>query len=325
MLTIIGIKYIIDKEKKEKDGINMKYDIIIIGAGPAGITAAIYALRANKKVLIIEKEVIGGKIASAPLIENYPGIKEIKGAELSETLYEQVLQLGGEILLQEVVQIKAENNNKVVITKDKSYETLAVIIATGTKYKTLEIEKESDFIGKGISFCATCDGFFYKNKIVAVIGGGNSAIANALELANICQKVYVIQILENLTGEPILIKRLKEKNNIEVRYHAAVKELIGKEKLEGIKIQEKDKSVTLSVDGVFLSIGQIPETNIAKDIIQTSKENYIKVNQEMMTNKEGVFSAGDCNNKKVRQLTTAINDGTIAALSAIAYIENFKK
>lgn len=302
----------------------MKYDIIIIGAGPAGITAAIYALRANKKVLIIEKEVIGGKIASAPLIENYPGIKEIQGAELSEQLYEQVRQLGGDIVLQKVIQIKEENNNKIVITMENSYQSLAIIIATGTKYKTLGLPKEEKFIGKGVSFCATCDGFFYKNKTVAVIGGGNSAIANALELANICQKVYVIQILGELTGEPILIRRLKEKNNIEVIYHASVKEFVGEEKLEGVEIQQKDKSYVLSVQGVFLSIGQIPETSITKNIIQTNKENYIEVNQEMMTNKVGIFSAGDCNNKKIRQLTTAISDGTIAALSAIEYIEKLE-
>lgn len=308
----------------------MKYDIIIIGAGPAGICAAIYALRANKKILLLEKETIGGKIASSPLVENYPGLEAITGIELADHLQKQVETLGGEIQAKEVFAIRDRGQEKEVITKDKTYCCYTIIIATGTKYKTLGIAKEEALIGRGISFCATCDGFFYKNKTVAVIGGGNTAIANALELANLCEKVYVIQNLNFLTGEPILIGQLEAKENIEILYHTTIEEIIGEERITGIKIQKKEKSKTkkeiLTIEGLFLSIGQISETKLGKEIIQMDQQQYITVNQEGMTNKSGIFAAGDCVSKKVRQLTTAVSDGTIAALGAIQYLEklNYK-
>lgn len=303
----------------------MNYDIIVIGGGPAGITSAIYTLRADKKVLIIEKEVIGGKIASAPLVENYPGIKEINGFELSQKLREQVISLNGEIQTGEVVRIINEEKEKIVITRNKEYKCKSIIIATGTKYKKLELENEEKFIGKGISFCATCDGFFYKNKTVAVIGGGNSAIANAIELSNICKKVYLIQILDHLTAEPMLIDKLNEKKNIEIIYQASVNKILGEEKLEGIEIKEnnkQDERKTITIEGMFLSIGQIPETDIFKNILKTDKYGYLYINENCMTNIQGIFAAGDCAKKKIRQLTTAVSDGTVAALNAIEYIDN---
>lgn len=299
----------------------MKYDIIIVGAGPAGITAAIYALRADKKVLLLEKEVIGGKISSAPFIENYPGIKEISGNELANQLQEQVITLGGEIKIGEVIEIKIEENTKQIITKKESYECNAVILATGTKYKTLGLPNEDNFIGKGISFCATCDGFFYKNKTVAVIGGGNTAIANAIELSNICKKVYIIQNLDHLTAEHMLINQLTNKENIEIFYQTKLIHWLGEKRLEGIEIEQKGIKKQIKVDGVFLSIGQVPETNWIQGTIDINNEKYIKTNEEMMTNENGIFAAGDCTNKKIRQLTTAVNDGTIAALSAVEYVE----
>lgn len=301
----------------------MKYEIIIIGGGPAGITAGIYALRANKKILILEKTGIGGKIISSPLIENYPGIKEIKGLELSENLYKQIIELGGEIKNEEVIKIEDQGKIKKVITKNETYECIAIIIATGTQYKTLGLEKEEQFIGKGISFCAVCDGNFYKGKAVAVIGGGNTAITNALELTNICEKVYIIQISDSLTAEPILINQLKEKQNVEILYKTSIKRIIGEEKLSGIEIEKNGQNSILTIDGVFVSIGQIPETNIAKQAkIEVNQEEYINVNENYMTNQKGIFAAGDCTSKKVRQLTTAVNDGTIAALTAIEYINH---
>lgn len=297
----------------------MDYDIIIIGAGPAGICAAIYALRANQKTLIIEKETIGGKIASSPLIENYPGIKAIKGPELSEQLEEQIKQLGGKIEFGQVIDIQNKGKEKIVITKNKTHKAKAIILALGTKYKTLGLPEEEKFLGKGISFCATCDGFFYRQKTVAVIGGGNSAMANSIELANICQKVYVIQKLDHLTAEPMLIDQIRQKENIEIMTQASVKEIQGEEKLTGIVIEEKGKEKRLTLDGMFLSIGQIPETEIVSHLVKRDENGYIVTNEQKMTNSEGIFAAGDCVKKNIRQLTTAVSDGTIAALSAIEY------
>ena len=302
----------------------MKYDILIIGGGPAGMTAAIYALRANKTVLIMEKEVIGGKIASSPLIENYPGIQEIKGIDLSEQLQEQVTKLGGEIHMEEALKIEEDGKDKVVVTKTGSYRGKTVIVATGTRYKMLGLEKEKNFLGRGISFCATCDGFFYKGKTVAVIGGGNTALTNAQELANICQKVYILQMLDYLTAEPILIKRIQEKKNVEIIYGISITSWIGKEKIEGIEIEKAGKKEIIKVDGVFLAIGQIPETKIVTPKMHINEKEYIEANGDMSTNIEGVFAAGDCVSKPVRQLTTAVNDGTIAAISAITYIDHWK-
>lgn len=297
-------------------------DMIIIGGGPAGITAAIYGLRANKNVLVLEKEGVGGKIITSPFIENYPGIMQIDGITLAENLQKQVKQLGGKIKNEEVIGIKQQEDKKQVITKQEKYDGKSVIIATGTMYKKLEIAKEEELIGKGISFCATCDGFFYRNKTVAVVGGGNTAVTNALELSNICQKVYLIQVLDHLTAEPILINRLKERQNIEFLYQTSVKRIIGEESLTGIEIERKGKREEMVIQGLFLSIGQIPETKLVKGMIQMNHENYIMINENGMTNQKGIFAAGDCVNKKVRQLTTAINDGTIAALSAIEYIDH---
>lgn len=297
----------------------MDYDIIIIGAGPAGICAAIYALRANQKTLIIEKENIGGKIASSPLIENYPGIKAIKGPELSEQLEDQIKQLGGKLEFGEVMDIQNKGKEKIVITKNKTHKAKTIILALGTKYKKLGLPEEEKFLGKGISFCATCDGFFYRQKTVAVIGGGNSAMANALELANICQKVYVIQNLDHLTAEPMLIDQIKPKENIEIITQASVKEIQGEEKVTGIVIEEKGKEKRLTLDGMFLSIGQIPETEIVSHLVKRDENGYIVTNEQQMTNSEGIFAAGDCVKKNIRQLTTAVSDGTIAALSAIEY------
>lgn len=302
----------------------MNYDIIIIGGGAAGATSAIYALRANKKVLLLEKEAIGGKIVSAPLIENYPAIQEITGAELSENLYNQVLALGGEIRFEKVTSIQECGNMKKVITTKESYECLAVIIATGTNYKTLGLENEDNFIGKGISFCAICDGFFFKDKVVCVVGGGNTAVSNALELSNICKKIYIIQLLDTLTAEPILINRLKEKKNIEILFNTSVTKIMADEKISSIEIQTNEAKQTLCIDGIFLSIGQIPETLLAKENgICVDKDNYIIVDKNYMTNKTGIFAAGDCVSKQVRQLTTAINDGTISAINAIEYIDKY--
>lgn len=293
------------------------YDVIIIGAGPAGMTSAIYLARANKKVLVLEKETIGGQMASSPLIENYPGFDSISGSALANNMYEQLCNLDVEIELEEVKEIK-DGKIKQVMTEDNTYESKAVIIATGSKYRLLGLDNEIDLIGKGIHFCVACDGAFYKEKIVAVIGGGNSAIINAITLADICKKVYVIQNLDNLTCEEALANKLKEKENIEVITSSVVTKINGDDELQSIEINN-DKEIKL--DGMFISIGLVPQSEFVKDVLPVNKYGYIESN-DCVTNIPGIFVAGDCRDKKIRQITVATSDGTISATSAIEYLNN---
>ena len=295
------------------------YDIIIIGCGPAGLTASIYALRAEKKVLILEKENIGGQITSSLKVENYPGFKQISGSDLINNLYEQAVSLGCEINIEEVTKI-IDGDIKTVVTDEGEYKAKAIIIATGCKNRLLGLEKEEDFIGNGISFCVACDGAFYKDKTVAVIGGGNSAVINALSLSDICKKVYLIQNLDKLTAEKALLNRLEETDNVDIYCGYVVSKLIGKEELSHIEITGQDTK-KLKIDGMFVSIGQIPQNDIFKDLLELNSKNYIK-STECVTNVKGIFVAGDCRDKKIRQLTTAAGDGTIAALEAVNYLNN---
>ena len=295
------------------------YDIIIIGCGPAGLTASIYALRANKKVLLLEKENIGGQITSSLKVENYPGFKEISGIDLMNNMYEQALNLGCDIELEEVLEIK-DGEFKTVITDENEYKAKAVIVSTGCKNRLLGLAKEEDFIGNGISFCVACDGAFYKNKEVAVIGGGNSAVANALSLSEGCEKVYLIQNLDFLTAEPTLIDQLSKKENVEVLLGYTVKEFVGEEELTSIKISGSEEK-EINFDGMFISIGHIPQSEAFKNVLKTNSGNYFE-SSECITEVPGIFVAGDCREKKIRQLTTAVNDGTIAALEAVNYINN---
>ena len=294
------------------------YDIIIIGCGPAGMTAGIYAARANKKVLIIEKETIGGQISSSPLVENYPGYKEISGSELANNMFEQVTALGVDVELDEVEKIEYGKIKKV-ITLDNVYEAKAVIIATGSRYKLLGLKNEDNLIGNGIHFCVACDGAFFKDKIVAVIGGGNSAVINAITLSDICKKVYVIQIIDKLTAESTLVEKLKEKENVEIILNAKVTELIGEDNLQAIKVNILNKVREIKLDGMFISIGLIPQSDFVKELLPINKYGYIESNN-CVTEKDGIFVAGDCRDKQIRQLTVATSDGTTAALNAIEYL-----
>ena len=289
------------------------YDVIIIGAGPAGLTAGIYLRRANKSVLIIEKEGIGGQIASSPLVENYPGFKSISGAELANNLYDQAESLGCEFAIEEVLEI---TKDKEVITDSEKYKAKSIIIATGSLYRTLKLDKEEDFIGNGIHFCVSCDGAFYKNKTVAVIGGGNSALINAIALSDICRKVYIIQNLDHLTGEKSYVDTLESKDNVEITLSSVVTKYLGDSEFEGIEINNEKE---IKVDGIFLSIGLIPNSSIFKELIDTNEYGYI-TSSDTRTKIPGVFVAGDVREKEVRQLTTATGDGTIAAINAIGYL-----
>ena len=296
------------------------YDSIIIGAGPAGMTAAIYLARANKKVLIIEKETIGGQISSSPLVENYPGYEGISGSVLANNMYNQVDKLGVDIELDEVTDI-IPGKLHTVKTLDNEFKTRTVIIATGVKYRLLGLENEIELIGNGIHFCVSCDGAFYKGKHVAVVGGGNTGIINALALADMCEKVYLIQDKDKLTGEKILQDKLKQKVNVEVITNSVVSKIIGDDKLEKIIIKNGKKENEIIVDGMFISIGLMPQSDFLKGIIDLDKFNYA-VSFDTKTKIDGIFVAGDIRTKPFRQITTAVNDGTTSALYALEYLDN---
>ena len=294
------------------------YDIIIVGAGPAGLTAAIYAGRANKSVLVLEKDTFGGQITSSPQVENIPGFVSITGAEFGDKLVEQAMNLDAEIECAEVLEIK-DGDVKTVVTDDGEFYAKAVIIATGTKHRLLGLEKEEEFIGNGISFCAVCDGAFYEGKTVAVIGGGNSALQESILLSNLCKKVYVVQNLPYFTGEEKLSEELKTKENVEIILGATVDSLLGEDELTGIVINTADGNKEIVVDGMFLAIGLLPQNEQFANLVKLNDYGYVDSGEDCLTDKEGIFVAGDCRSKRIRQVATAAADGATAALAACDY------
>ena len=290
------------------------YDTVIIGCGPAGMTAGIYLARAGKKVIILEKETIGGAMSTAPLIENYPGFEHITGNELAFDMYNQAQKAGVEIKIEEVEKIEPHK----VISDSNEYETKTIILATGTKHRKLNIPNEEELIGKGIHFCASCDGPFYKDKTIAVLGGANSAVVNTIYLANICKKIYLIYRGDKLKCEKVLADKVQNLKNVEILYNTNVVKINGQDKLESIVIKGKTEK-ELKLDGMFEAIGTIPETKIAKDVLSLTKDNYFQHNNTL-TNLENVFVAGDCASKNVRQVATAVSDGATAATFAINYL-----
>lgn len=295
------------------------YDAIVIGAGPAGLTAGIYLARGGAKTLIIEKESIGGQIASSPLVENYPGFKSISGSELVDMLYEQVISLGVDIEIGEVKSIENGEIKKVFVD-DTVYETKTVIIATGVKHRKLNLENEDEFIGSGIHFCATCDGPFYKNKVVGVIGGANSAVINAIYLASLCDKVYLIYRGKDLKCEKKLKEKVSKLKNVEILLNSNIIQYLGVDKLDKIVVKDLIGKREIQVDGIFLSIGMDPETSIKLNLNKTENNYYDSV--DTLTNLPGILVAGDCRNKNIRQVTTAVSDGTVAAINALNYLQN---
>ena len=302
----------------------MTYDIITVGGGPAGLTAALYARRANKTVLVIEKETFGGQITFSPKVENIPGFTALSGNEFAEKMVEQVLEQGADFESCEVLSIRDNGETKTVITDSGEFEAKAVIIATGAKHRLIGAPHEDEYIGNGISFCAVCDGAFYKDKAVAVIGGGNSALQEALLLAEQCAKVTVVQNLDFLTGEKKLCEQLEAKQNVEIILGTVVDSFYGNgEDLGGIKIKKvADGSVSdLAVDGVFVAIGLIPQNEPFADVISLDERGYAIADETCVTKSSGIFTAGDCRTKKIRQVATAAADGAIAALAACDYID----
>lgn len=295
------------------------YDIVIIGGGPAGLTAAIYAGRANKKALIIEKGTFGGQITSSPKVENIPGFASVSGNEFAEQLIAQAMGLDAEIECMTAQKIIPGNPHKVVCD-DGEFLAKTVIIATGTKHRLLGLPKEEDFIGDGISFCAVCDGAFYEGKTVGIVGGGNSALQEALLLSETSAKVYVIQNLDFLTGEDKLQKLVEKKENIEVITGTVVDALLGEDSFEGIVLSSADGKKELKLDGLFVAIGLIPQNEDFADIITLDERGYVAADENCLTNIDGIFVAGDCRKKNIRQVATAAADGAVAALAACEYL-----
>jgi len=302
------------------------YDVVIIGAGPAGLTAAIYACRANRSVLIMDKNAFGGQMTFSPKLENYPGYEMISGTELADKMVEQVINQGATVEIENALEIKNNGKTKTVITEDGSYECKTVIIAGGAKHRKLGIENEEKFIGDGISFCAVCDGAFYKNKTVAVIGGGNSALQEAILLSETCKKVYVVQNLDFLTGEKKLEEILRKKENVEIITGTVVTKVFDTKEFSSIQLKNlSDNSEgELFIDGMFVAIGLEPENEAFSNVIELDKAGYINSGEDCLTKTPGVFAAGDCRKKSVRQITTAVSDGAAAAVAACRYLDELE-
>lgn len=296
------------------------YDIIIIGAGPSGMSAALYALRANKKVLLLEKECFGGQIINASNIENYPALSNVSGYDFATNLYNQIKSLGVILKYEEVLEV---TEKKEVITRKDTYKGENIIIATGLKKRKLNLENEDKLLGSGISYCATCDGNFYKNKNVGVVGGGNTALEDALYLSNIASKVYLIHRRDNFRGEKKLISEVKEKNNIELILNSNITKIIGEDKLNSIEITDNRNNISrLEIDGLFIAIGNIPDNNRFKNIIDLDENGYIIANTNLKTKTDNIYVAGDTRVKTLRQLVTATADGAIAATEITKEMEN---
>lgn len=300
------------------------YDIIVVGGGPAGLTAALYALRAGKSVLIIEKSTFGGQITWSPKVENYPAIPSVSGTELGDRLMAQAEAQGAEFELDEVISAELDGDVKRVKTDfGGEFEAKALIIAVGAKPRILGLEREEELVGNGVCFCAVCDGAFYKNRPVAVSGGGNSALQDAVLLSDTCSKVYLIHRRATFRGEAKLVETLRSKDNVEFVLESSVTALHGENELSGITVTNKDgASRDISVDGLFVAVGHAPDNGVFAQLMDLDEAGYAASDESCLTKTRGVFVAGDCRRKAVRQLTTAAADGSAAALAACSYIDN---
>lgn len=301
------------------------YDIIVIGAGAAGMSSALYALRNSKKVLVLESESLGGQIANSPRLENYPSIKAISGEEFTDNLFNQITDLGADVEIEKVVQIsKGEDKIFTVKTEYNEYQGKSVIIAAGVKHKHLRTKSDrEDLVGRGVYYCAICDGAFYKGQEVAVIGDANTALQYSLLLAGYCKKVYVYTLFDKFFGDASLVKALRAKENIEVRPNTSVTDFIGGNELEAIEYTDKDGNVLRhEIPAVFVAIGQVPDNKAYTNLVDLDKNGYIIADETCKTKTEGLFVAGDCRTKAVRQVVTAVADGGVAATNASLYIDS---
>lgn len=300
------------------------YDILIIGAGPAGMTAAIYGQRGGKKTIVFDKLSYGGQVINTAEVANYPGIPNMTGLDFADKTYNQMKDLGAEMSYEEISEIRdADKPIKTVITTSgKEYQCKAIIIATGSSPRPLGVENEDRFRGAGISYCATCDGAFFRDKTVAVCGGGNTALEDAEVLSDIAEKVYLVHRRDEFRADATNVKRVKTKKNVELVLDSVVTAIKGERFIQGIEVENKKtgEKRELKIDGLFVAIGQMPENDIFKDVVKLNKAGYVEAGEDCLTGTDGIFTAGDCRAKKVRQITTAVSDGAIAALAAIEHI-----
>ncbi len=300
------------------------YDLLVIGAGAAGMTSALYALRNGKTVLVLESESLGGQIATSPRLENYPSIKEISGEKFADNLFEQITALGAEVEIEKAVEVTKENGVFTVKTEFNEYQAKSVIIAAGVKHKHLRTKSNrDDLVGHGVYYCAICDGAFYKDREVVVIGDANTALQYSLLLSSYCKKVYVYTLFDKFFGDANLVKALRAKENIEVRPNTSVIDFIGENELTAIEYKDADGSIkTHEIPAVFVAIGQVPDNGAFKNLVDIDKDGYIISDETCKTKTEGLFVAGDCRTKGVRQVSTAIADGAVAATNASIYLES---
>lgn len=308
------------------------YDIIIVGGGTAGLSAAIYGVRAGRKVLILEAKSYGGQIINSPEVENYPGIRKISGMEFAKGLYEQATGLGAEFRQGQVVRVEEQENCRVVVAsetgksgsdkEEQRYETKTVILATGARNRPLGLVREQELTGAGVSYCATCDGMFFRGRQVAVAGGGSTALEDAAFLSNYCEKVYLIHRRDQFRGEERLVENLRQKKNVEFVLNTVVTGLLGETVLEGVRIQDvvTKEEKELAVSGLFVAVGQMPDNKDFAGLVALDEKGYIQAAEDCRTDTPGIFAAGDCRTKDVRQLATAAADGAVAALAACEYI-----
>lgn len=303
-----------------------KYDVIVAGGGIAGLTAAIYIARAARSVLVLEAEYFGGQIVNAGSVENYPGIRRIAGYELSQNVYSQAVSLGADCVYGRIVNVKKSSNDNLIVTTDsgKIYECKAFIIAAGTARRKLDIPGEEKYKGKGVSYCATCDGAFFKGKDVAVAGGGNSALGEALHLADICNKVYIIHRRDEFRAEAHLTRLVNKRDNIECIMNSSIMAVKGNERLEKIEIipgnTQNGKKMSIDVSCLFVSIGYEPQNKVFAGLVELDESGYVISGENCHTSCDGVYAAGDCRTKNIRQLVTAAADGTVAAIEACKYV-----
>ena len=301
------------------------YDIIIVGGGPAGLTAAIYALRAGKNVVVIEKNGFGGQIAYSPKVENIPGTQQISGSQFAEQLVEQAMNLGADVELETVTEVRKENDIFHVLTEEGStFEGKTVILAVGVKHRMLGLPGEHELVGNGLSFCAVCDGAFYTGQEVAMIGGGYSALQEALLLSEVCKKVTIVQNLADFTGEKKLSDALLEKANVTALFSTVVTGYLTTDgAISGLQLRntETGEETTISVDGAFLAVGLVPENDAFAHLAQLNDWGYFDSGEDCCTATPGVFVAGDCRSKRIRQVVTASADGAVAAMAACRYLD----
>ena len=302
------------------------YDVLIVGAGTAGMTAGIYVQRAGKKALVLDEKGYGGQIVNTATVENYPGFVNISGTEFAERIHEQAVELGVDFKVEKVKNAKKKGEVFVVSTGDSQYEVKSVIIATGVKNRELGIPGEEKFKGSGVSFCATCDGNFFKGRDIAIIGGGNTALEDAEVMSGIANKVYLVHRRDEFRGDKLTVKRLSVKDNVEFVLNSKPVEITGGFAVDGLKVEntEDGSQKTLKVDGIFVAVGQTPDNKAFEGLVKLDSAGYVDAGEDCVTSAEGIFVAGDCRTKKVRQLTTAASDGSVAAAGAVEYINRME-